>query len=315
MKHNNILLSIMILTLIYDCILIIKKIKKKDDQIVETVKKEKIKKWENNLNLIVDLIVFGFFIFLLFSVKIFSYAYSFLYNLCWFFMYISVLTNILMKRENEKITEDELGSLVSIPTIFFLLYNTKISKTFFTYLSERYEKSIIYFILTNTIQYFSAIYFFTIVLFLILIEIKNRPVLKKKTQLKYLDFNASDYIYINARNKKGILFITGLLKDIGILVKKIILSIFEEKILAPIIYTFRVCYKFLNKLTKGFSIYIIIIKTFNISLIISLIIIYYKLLLNYSNNIIVDLYAVIITTIIIPIILNIIADLKNKDET
>lgn len=305
----------MILTLIYDCILIIKKIKKKDNQIVvETVKKEKIKKWENNLNLIVDLLVFGFFIFLLFSVKIFSYAYSFLYNLCWFFMYASVLTNILMKRDNEKITEEELGYLVSIPATFFMLYNTKISQTFFVYLSTKYKTSIIYFILSNTIQYFSAIFFLTIVLLLILLEIKNILVFKKKIQLKYLEFNAFDYIYINARNKKGRLFISGLLKDIAILIKKIIFSIFEGKIVAPIIYTFRVFYKFLSKLTKDFSIYIIIIKTFNISLIISLIITYYRLLLNYSNNIIVDLYAVIITTIIIPIILNIFSDLKSKEK-
>ena len=58
--------------------------------------------------------------------------------------------------------------------------------------------------------------------------------------------------------------------------------------------------------------YVIIVKTFNISLIISLLITYYKLLINYNDSINIELYSIIITAIIIPIILEIIGDLKNK---
>lgn len=53
-------------------------------------------------------------------------------------------------------------------------------------------------------------------------------------------------------------------------------------------------------------------KTFSISVIVSLSMTYYKLLNLYNDNIITEFYAVIITTIIIPIILNIIADLKKE---
>ena len=53
-------------------------------------------------------------------------------------------------------------------------------------------------------------------------------------------------------------------------------------------------------------------KTFSISVIASLLITYYKLLNSYSEDIVTEFYVVIITTIIIPIILNIVAELKKN---
>ena len=53
-------------------------------------------------------------------------------------------------------------------------------------------------------------------------------------------------------------------------------------------------------------------KTFSLSVIASLLITYYKLLNSYSEDIVTEFYAVIITTIIIPIILNIVAELKKN---
>lgn len=68
----------------------------------------------------------------------------------------------------------------------------------------------------------------------------------------------------------------------------------------------------LTKLTNNFSINVIIIKNFNIALIISLLITHYNLLNLYKENAITDFYGVIITTIIIPSILNIISERKEN---
>ena len=57
--------------------------------------------------------------------------------------------------------------------------------------------------------------------------------------------------------------------------------------------------------------YVIVLKTFNISLIISLLLTYNKVLINYqiSNNT-TEMYSIIITVIIIPNIMEIINELK-----
>ena len=58
---------------------------------------------------------------------------------------------------------------------------------------------------------------------------------------------------------------------------------------------------------------VIIIKTFNISIIASLLITYYNLLINFpEEHILIEIYSIIMTAIIIPIILNIISELKYK---
>lgn len=314
MNYNTMLLIIMILSLLYNLMIIISEVKKKKNDSNNIIYKCEIKKWENNTTLIVDLIMFGFLIFLLLKVKPFSYIYSFLYYLFLLLMYGAVLVKILIKKENEKITEDELGYLVSIPGIFSILYNMKISQTFLKLLQDRYGATIVFFILKNITKYFIVIFFLTIIIFLILLKFNNMGTIKLKYKLRYADFDTSKYIYINSRGKKGKKFIMGYFKDIAILIKGIIVSAFYNYILAPIIFTYKVFIKFLKKLTKDFSVYVIIIKTFNISLIISLITTYYKLLCNYNGDVLTELYAVIITTIIIPIILNIISDLKETKQ-
>lgn len=59
---------------------------------------------------------------------------------------------------------------------------------------------------------------------------------------------------------------------------------------------------------------VIIIKTFNISIITSLLMTYYNLLIKFpKENTLIDIYSIIMTAIIIPIILNIISELKHKE--
>jgi len=71
----------------------------------------------------------------------------------------------------------------------------------------------------------------------------------------------------------------------------------------------------LIKLTNNFSMNIIIIKTFNFTLIISLLSTYYNLLNQYKENAITAFYDGIIVTIIIPSILNIFTNLKENYNT
>ena len=149
-----------------------------------------------------------------------------------------------------------------------------------------------------------------------LILLKLKAILQKKSSTKkqkkdsYICMNP--YIYANARNKKGIVFLINYLKDILIFIKLSLILIIQYCYNYTIKQLIILIKTLLIKLTNNFSINVIIIKTFNIALIISLLMTYYNLLNLYRENAITDFYGVIITTIIIPNILNIFTDLKEK---
>ena len=272
--------------------------------------KEKLKTWEK-VTTIVVLTIFS--IILLFILLKLSYVYSFIYWTIIFLLYISILINILIKKDNENITKKELSYITIIPSIFTLLCNTEMVKGFSKYISNIYGESIIYFIFIKNIKYFIAIFFLTLNSLLIFMELRELLHIKiTKTNLHYLTFDEDKYIYKNSRNKKGKDFLKNYIKDIILLIIYKSIEIIKYIYIYPLKYVYRVFIKFIKRLTNDFSIYVIITKTFSISIIASLLITYYKLLLFYKDNIIVDLYAVIITTIIIPIILNIISDLKKN---
>lgn len=300
------LLIIILLSIVYNILLIFSK-----DNKSETIKNknsEKLKKWEFTTTIIVSLIFWLTFCIIIIKFSKISNIFCVIFNTILFLKYISVLVNILMKKNNDKITENELSYLTTIPAIYAILCNTKFYKNLLQVINQKFGNSIGYFMFENIFKYFVVMFFLTIIIFLIIMKLKEKIHIDRN--FKYIEFNENEYIYKNARGNKGINFIKNYLKDIFILFKLIIGVFFQRLFWIPIIYILETCIIFFKKLTMNFSIYTIIIKTFNISIIISLLITYYQLLCNFKEDIIIELYSVIITTIIIPIILNIISELK-----
>lgn len=299
-----------LLGLIYNTLLLFDKNYKIDR---EERKKVELKKWEKVTTFCTMTILLSIILFVVLINKRISYVYSFIYYMTIFSLYISILMNILLKKDDKKILKSELSYLTMIPIIFTLLYNIPICQELLGIIKNMCNNSIVYFIVVQTIKSFILIFFITLDFFLILVELKDLIHINKKKKVKKdLEFCEDTYVYINARGKKGIAFLINYIKDIFILIKLRVLLIIRGWYINSFKYTFKVFIKFLKKLTNNFSIYVIIMKTFSIAIIISLLLTYYKLLNLYREDVITDFYSVIITAIIIPIILNIIADLKEK---
>lgn len=299
-----------LLGLIYNTLLLFDKNYKIDR---EERKKVELKKWEKVTTFCTMTTLLSIILFVVLMNKRISYVYSFIYYMTIFSLYISILMNILLKKDDKKILKSELSYLTMIPIIFTLLYNIPICQELLGIIKNMCNNSIVYFIVVQTIKSFILIFFITLDFFLILVELKDLIHINKKKKVKKdLEFCEDTYVYINARGKKGIAFLINYIKDIFILIKLRVLLIIRGWYINSFKYTFKVFIKFLKKLTNNFSIYVIIMKTFSIAIIISLLLTYYKLLNLYREDVITDFYSVIITAIIIPIILNIIADLKEK---
>ena len=294
---------ISISSIIYNILLIINK---PHEEVTELKKVEKLKKWEK----ITTFFVITFILYFILKFKQILNIYSFIYYATIFCLYISILMNILPKKDDKKITKDELSRLTILPCIYAILFNTSIGQYFFRIIKDIYGNSILYYILKQNTKYFILFFFSMINFFLILLQIKDMVHIKKREK-KYILFY-EDYIYINARGKNENNFIKNYFKDICIFIKLKIIAIVQGVYVNSFKYTFQVFIKILKKLTNNFSVYVIIMKTFSISVIASLLITYYKLLNSYSEDIVTEFYVVIITTIIIPIILNIVAELKKN---
>lgn len=294
---------ISISSIIYNILLIINK---PHEEVTELKKVEKLKKWEK----ITTFFVITFILYFILKFKQILNIYSFIYYATIFCLYISILMNILLKKDDKKITKDELSRLTILPCIYAILFNTSIGQYFFRIIKDIYGNSILYYILKQNTKYFILFFFSMINFFLILLQIKDMVHIKKREK-KYILFY-EDYIYINARGKNENNFIKNYFKDICIFIKLKIIAIVQGVYVNSFKYTFQVFIKILKKLTNNFSVYVIIMKTFSISVIASLLITYYKLLNSYSEDIVTEFYVVIITTIIIPIILNIVAELKKN---
>lgn len=308
MKYQIGLRVITILGVIYNLLLILDNSHKIES---EQRNKSKLNKWEQRTTFSINLLLICITLFIIIKNKQITYIYSFIYNLTVFFVYISMLINILMKKDDNKITKNELSFLTIIPAVYSVLYNTELSQKILNMVRLICGKSIIYYIVVQNVKYFILIFFITINIFLLFIELRNIVHIKKNAKCD-IEFGDDSYVYKNARGKKGFAFIINYIKDIFIFINLKIKSIIQAIYVNPIKYILKVSTKFIKKLTNDFSIYVIITKTFSISIIISLLVTYYKLLNLYREDTITDFYSVIITTIIIPIILNIIADLKEK---
>lgn len=203
--------------------------------------------------------------------------------------------------------------ITMLPNIFFILYNSQNNYIIFW---NKYIKanSIEYFIIVKNLKYFMLIFFLTMNVFLIIMELQELITIKKINKRINESFDPDKFIYVNSRGKKGIKFLFNYIKDISILIKMFLCSCINRLFKYPIIYVCKVIKVFLKKITDDFSVYIIITKAFMISTVISLLLTYHKLLVNYGDNTIVNMYSVIITTIIIPIIMNIVSDLKNDKK-
>nr|MBB1522413.1 hypothetical protein [Clostridiales bacterium] len=226
-------------------------------------------------------------------------------------IYLLSLLNVLLNKKT-KTSNKQLVLLINTPAAVNLLLNTAIINKLKNMISIN---TILYYIFSQTIKNFIILFFFILDITLILLKLKTmlqKLSTKKQKQKQDIDVGINSYIYVNARNKKGIAFIINYIKDILIFIKLYFIMIIKYCYNGTIKKLIIIIKILLIKLTNNFSINIIIIKTFNISIIISLLITYYNLLNQYRENVITDFYSVIITTIIIPIILNIISDLKEK---
>lgn len=277
--------------------------------------KNKIKKWEEMITFITITLLLSIILFLYFKYPQISFVYAFIVYLTIILLYISILINILLKKTNKKISYKELNYITAIPGIVCILYNSGFYKNIFNKLNKIFEKNLVYIIIIKNLKYFLSIFFLSLLLVLTCLKIKKYIHIKKVFELRYEGFNEENYIYMNARGKKGFKFVIYLIKDILILIKSKLLSIVQGIYINSFIFVYRIIKKYIKRITNNFSIQVIITKTFSISLIISMLITYYKLLIIYgSDNIILNFYSLIITTIIIPIILNIMVDLKEKNE-
>lgn len=308
--------TLCLLGLVYIILYLIEnsKIKNEKEKNVE-LNKNKIKnspttkKWER---ITTNCIMILFISLLLFSIiinkKIFI-IYYYGYYITLFIAYLSILVTILSSKRG-KISNEKLVFLLNIPAIFYILYTTPIINKLKNMISIN---TILYYIFSQTVKNFIISFFLILDITLILLKLKTiLQISSTKKQKKDRYISTNPYIFANARNKKGIVFLINYLKDILIFIKLLFISFikycYSYTIKQPII----LIKTLLIKLTNNFSINVIIIKNFNIALIISLLITHYNLLNLYKENAITDFYGVIITTIIIPSILNIISDRKEN---
>lgn len=284
----------------------------------EKMEKANIKKWETISNLIVITSLLIIFIIIIVKFNIIAVAFNIIYYGGSISLYSFLLMNILLKDKNKdkNITGRELQALILIPLLVTSCYNILGNTINDLKIFDNYVIEV--FIFKNIVKYFTVFFFIAMDIFIFFKELqqyfenKNEFKNNKKNKAKYIDLNVLNHEYANTKGKKGILFLLGYIHDLINLFFKIILSILYVYIFNGIRFAYVVLKKFAKKITQNFSMYVIIVKTFNISLIISLLITYYKLLINYNDSINIELYSIIITAIIIPIILEIIGDLKNK---
>lgn len=284
----------------------------------EKMEKANIKKWETISNLIVITSLLIIFIIIIVKFNIIAVTFNIIYYGGSISLYSFLLMNILLKDKNKdkNITGMELQALILIPLLVTSCYNILGNTINNLKIFDNYVIEV--FIFKNIVKYFTVFFFIAMDIFIFFKELqqylenKNEFKNNKKNKAKYIDLNVLNHEYANTKGKKGILFLLGYIHDLINLFFKIILSILYVYIFNGIRFAYVVLKKFAKKITQNFSMYVIIVKTFNISLIISLLITYYKLLINYNDSINIELYSIIITAIIIPIILEIIGDLKNK---
>lgn len=284
----------------------------------EKMEKANIKKWETISNLIVITSLLIIFIIIIVKFNIIAVTFNIIYYGGSISLYSFLLMNILLKDKNKdkNITGMELQALILIPLLVTSCYNILGNTINDLKIFDNYVIEV--FIFKNIVKYFTVFFFIAMDIFIFFKELqqylenKNEFKNNKKNKAKYIDLNVLNHEYANTKGKKGILFLLGYIHDLINLFFKIILSILYVYIFNGIRFAYVVLKKFAKKITQNFSMYVIIVKTFNISLIISLLITYYKLLINYNDSINIELYSIIITAIIIPIILEIIGDLKNK---
>lgn len=286
----------------------------KEDEKKENESKNniKFKKWETISNVTILIVLALLFICFIIKYKIFSVVFTAIYYSSVILIYVFILINTLLKGKNVKISYNELHALTIIPILIIGAYN--LFGKYLNYHKWLDSNLIGIFILKNIVKYFFISFFIAMYIFILFREV-YKLIKRKKGNNKKINFDNSfkllEYEYKNTKGKKGVKAITGFIKDVCILIVKYVISIFNLYILNIIKFIILVFDKILKKITQSYSMYVIIIKTFNISLIASLLITYYNLLVNYSNNIVVEIYSVVITTIIIPIILETINELKS----
>ena len=290
------------------------KIKNEKEKNVE-LNKNKIKnspttkKWERITTNCIMILFISLLLFCIIINKKFSSIYYYVYYITLFLLNLSILVNVLSNKRGTT-SNEKLLFLVNTPEIFYILSTTTIINKLKNMISIN---NILYYIFSQTAKNLIISFFLILDITLILLKLKTILQIsstKKQKKDRYISINP--YIFANARSKKGISFLINYLKDILIFIKLLFISIikyyYSYTIKQPII----LIKTLFIKLTNNFSINIIIIKTFNIALIISLLMTYYNLLNIYKENAITDFYSVIITTIIIPSILNIISNRKEN---
>lgn len=316
--NNKIFIAILILDIIY---YILYAITEKEDlnETNNNTKNIQEKWWESLTTVIVHLIFWTIVVFIAVKFYTLNILYSFIYYTVIFIIYVNAIIRV-MQKNNEGITERELSYFAIIPGIFGILYNTKISQDILVFFDNIFGLSIEYFMIKDLVKNFILVFFLTIIVFLILIKLKKILKIKHKVDIDKLWVNTDEtmyYQYKNSRNKKGIQFIKNYFKDVFFLFKTIVEHSIKKSlyyILGSFKISIKLVIQFLKKLTKNFSMSVIIIKTFNISIITSLLITYYNLLIKFpKENTLIDIYSIIMTAIIIPIILNIISELKHKE--
>ena len=228
MKFQLWIIVLCLLNFIYIILYLIEnsKIKNEKEKNIE-LNKNKIKnsqttkKWERiTTNCIMILFISLLFFSIIINKKIFI-IYYYGYYITLFIAYLSILVTILSSKRG-KISNEKLVFLLNIPAIFYILYTTPIINKLKNMISIN---NILYYIFSQTVKNFIISFFLILDITLILLKLKTIlqiSSMKKQKKDRYISTNP--YIFANARNKKGIVFLINYLKDILIFIKLLFIS-------------------------------------------------------------------------------------------
>ena len=203
------------------------KIKNEKEKNVE-LNKNKIKnspttkKWERITTNCIMILFISLLLFCIIINKKFSSIYYYVYYITLSLLHLSILVNVLSNKRGTT-SNEKLLFLVNTPWIFYILYTTPIINKLKSMISIN---NILYYIFSQTAKNFLILFFLILDITLILLKLKTiLQISSTKKQKKDRYKNIYPYIFANARNKKGIVFLINYLKDILIFIKLLFISI------------------------------------------------------------------------------------------
>lgn len=182
------------------------------------------KKWERITTNCIVILLISLYVFSIIINKKFSSIYYYGYYITLSLLPLSILVNVLSNKRGTT-SNEKLLFLVSTPGIFYILSTTPIINKLKSMISIN---NILYYIFSQTAKNFLILFFLILDITLILLKLKTiLQISSTKKQKKDRYIYITPYIFANARNKKGIVFLINYLKDILIFIKLLFISLIK----------------------------------------------------------------------------------------